>query len=179
VSFRWHRTVLVTGLLLAACDQSMQDQAKYEAYEAADLFRDGKVNQSPVPGTIARGELAYRAALAERPELSLALIERGRERFEIFCSPCHSRTGDGDGMIVQRGFPRPPSFHTERLREVPTEHFVKVITDGYGVMFSYADRVPSADRWAIAAYIRALQLSQHAELASLPQDLIDRLGDRP
>jgi mono/diheme cytochrome c family protein len=164
-------------LLAGGCEQSMQDQAKYEAYETAALFRDGKAMQSPVPGTIARGELAYRAEVTERPELSLELVRRGRERFDVFCSPCHSRTGDGDGMIVQRGFPRPPSFHTARLREAPTEHFVQVITEGYGVMYAYADRVPPADRWAIAAYIRALQLSQRAEAASLPQGVFAPLGD--
>ena len=165
-------------LLAGGCDQSMENQAKYEVYEAAALFRDGKVMQDPVPGTIARGELAYRAApLAERPELSLELVRRGRERFNIFCAPCHSPTGDGDGMIVQRGFPRPPSFHTERLREAPTEHFVAVITNGHGVMYAYADRVPPADRWAIAAYIRALQLSQHADVASLPEDMTGLLGE--
>ena len=159
------------ALLAAGCDQSMENQAKYEVYETAALFRDGKVMQPPVPGTIARGELVYRATLTERPELSLELVRRGRERFNIFCAPCHSPTGDGDGMIVQRGFPRPPSFHTERLRDAPTEHFIDVITDGYGVMYSYADRVPPAERWAIAAYIRALQLSQHADVASLPAEL--------
>lgn len=163
------------ALLAGGCDQSMVNQPKYEVYERAALFRDGKVMQQPVPGTIARGELAYRAALTERPELSLELVRRGRERFDIFCAPCHSPTGDGDGMIVQRGFPRPPSFHTERLREAPTEHFINVITDGYGVMYAYADRVPPADRWAIAAYIRALQLSQHADVAGLPADLVEPL----
>jgi mono/diheme cytochrome c family protein len=168
----------VLGLvLLAGCDDSMVNQPKYEVYEAAALFRDGKVMQHPVPGTIARGELAYWAALTERPELSLELVRRGQERFNIFCAPCHSPTGDGDGMIVQRGFPRPPSFHTERLREAPTEHFIAVITDGYGVMYSYAARVPPLDRWAIAAYIRALQLSQYADVASLPEDMTEALGD--
>ena len=166
--------LLVLGLapLAAGCDQSMENQAKYEVWEPAALFRDGKVMQHPVPGTIARGELAYRAAVAERPELTLALVQRGRERFDVFCSPCHSLTGDGNGMIVQRGFPHPPSFHTERLRTAPTDHFINVMTDGYGVMYSYADRVPPADRWAIAAYIRALQLSEHAEAASLPAELV-------
>jgi mono/diheme cytochrome c family protein len=177
--FRLPLVLPALGLVLLAggCDQSMVNQPKYEVYEAADLFRDGKAMQDPVPGTIARGELAYRAALAERPELSLALVHRGRERFDIFCAPCHSPTGDGDGMIVQRGFPRPPSFHTERLRTAPTEHFIAVITVGYGVMYSYADRVPPADRWAIAAYIRALQLSQHAAVASLPEDVAGLLGE--
>lgn len=177
----WHYPPLFApalglALLAAGCDQSMRDQPKYEVYEAAALFRDGKVMQHPVPGTIARGELAYRAALAERPELSLELVRRGRERFNIFCAPCHSQTGNGNGMIVQRGFPHPPSFHTERLRQAPTEHFINVITDGYGVMYAYADRVPPADRWAIAAYIRALQLAQHADVARLPEDMAELLG---
>jgi mono/diheme cytochrome c family protein len=173
---RWLRLLLPLGLLLGGCDDPMVDQAKYEVYESAERFRDGKVNQNPVPGTIARGELAWRAKLSERPALTPALIARGRERFEVFCAACHSYTGDGNGMIAQRGFPRPPSFHSERLREAPTAYLVEVITNGYGVMYSYAARVPPADRWAIAAYVRALQLSAHAELASLPADDAARLG---
>ena len=174
----WHRLLRFApalALLAAGCDQSMRDQPEYEVDEAAALFRDGKVMQAPVPGTIARGELAWRAAVTERPELTLELVQRGRERFDVFCAPCHGYTGDGNGMIVQRGFPRPPSFHTERLRQAPTEHFINVITDGYGVMYAYADRVPPADRWAIAAYIRALQLSEHADVANLPPDVAARL----
>jgi mono/diheme cytochrome c family protein len=89
--------------------------------------------------------------------MSLALVKRGQERFDIFCSVCHGYTGDGDGMVVQRGFPHPPSFHSPRLIAAPDQHFVDVITNGHGVMYSYADRVPVADRWAITAYIRALQ----------------------
>ena len=176
MSRRWRALVPLALLLLAGCDDPMVDQAKYEVYESAARFRDGKVNQNPVPGTIARGELAWRATLTERPELTPALVARGRERFDAFCSPCHSYTGDGNGMIVQRGFPRPPSFHSERLRDAPTAHFIDVITNGYGVMYSYAERVPPADRWAIAAYIRALQLSAHAEVASRPAQDAARLG---
>ena len=96
------------------------------------------------------------------------MLERGQERFDIYCSPCHGRTGEGNGMIVQRGFPAPPSYHIERLRKAPVGHFFDVITQGYGVMYSYAQRVEPEDRWAIAAYIRALQLSQGAQLADLP-----------
>ncbi len=92
-------------------------------------------------------------------------LARGRERFNIYCAVCHGATGDGNGMIVQRGFPQPPSFHDQRLRDAPAGHFVDVITNGYGVMYSYASRVAPEDRWAIAAYIRALQLSQHAASA--------------
>jgi mono/diheme cytochrome c family protein len=109
------------------------------------------------------------------PPVSLALLERGQERFRIYCTPCHSELGDGQGMIVQRGFPPPPSYHIERLREAPVEHFYDVITNGHGAMYSYAFRVQPADRWAIAAYIRALQRSQHATLDQVPPELRDKL----
>jgi len=97
-------------------------------------------------------------------------LERGRERFDIYCSPCHSIAGDGDGMIVRRGFPSPPSYHTDRLRNAPDAHFYSVITNGYGMMYSYADRVAPDDRWAIVAYIRALQLSQNARIGDVPPE---------
>jgi len=169
---RW-ALALAFLLLLAACGgRDMKDQDKYEAYEAAALFADGSVMQPPVPGTVARDEPALRAELRTRPPMSMALLERGRERFEIYCSPCHGRAGDGQGIVVQRGYPAPPSYHIERLREASADHVVDVITHGYGVMYDYAARVPPADRWAIAAYVRALQLSQHAELAALPE--VDR-----
>ena len=104
---------------------------------------------------------------AAPPKLTLALLQRGQERFRIYCTPCHSELGDGNGMIVQRGFPHPPSYASDRLRQAPTQHFYDVMTHGYGIMYSFAGRVSPTDRWAIAAYIRALQLSQHAEVASL------------
>lgn len=144
----------------------MDNQPKYEALEAASRFPQ---NQSALPlvaGTVARGQ-----PLGPPPEaipITRELLERGRERFDIFCSPCHGRAGDGEGMIVQRGFPRPPSYHIDRLREAPDSHFYSVITHGYGAMYSYASRVPPKDRWAIVAYIRALQLSRHVRLANLP-----------
>jgi mono/diheme cytochrome c family protein len=108
--------------------------------------------------------------------LTLATLERGRQRFDIFCSPCHGRTGDGHGMVVQRGFPAPPSYHQDRLRTAPDSHFYDVITHGYGAMYSYAARVPPADRRAIVAYIRALQLSRYAPVGTLPGDLQARLN---
>jgi len=104
-------------------------------------------------------------------DLTPALLARGRNRFDIYCAPCHSRAGDGDGMIVRRGFPRPPSYHIDRLRNAPDGHFYQVISNGYGVMYPYGDRIDPDDRWAIVAYIRALQLSQHAPAGLLdPQD---------
>lgn len=113
---------------------------------------------------------ARRNSIARRRKpTTLRTLRRGQERFNVYCSPCHGRAGDGNGMIVQRGFPRPPSLHTEALRLAPIDHFYGVITHGYGVMYSYADRVPPRDRWAIAAYIRALQLSRHATLDDIPK----------
>jgi mono/diheme cytochrome c family protein len=104
------------------------------------------------------------------PALTLALLERGRERFDIACAPCHGRAGDGHGMIVERGFPAPPTFAIDRLRAAPVQHFYDVITNGYGAMFPYANRVMPRDRWAVAAYIRALQASSAAKLADVPAD---------
>jgi mono/diheme cytochrome c family protein len=144
--------------LLCGCHQSltMSDQPKGAEWERTKLFRNGRVLQPPPPGSVAR-EDDTADVLREKPPMTLALVERGRQRFNIFCSECHGPTGEGDGMVVQRGFPHPPSFHEPRLIAAPDEHFVDVITNGHGVMYSYADRVPPADRWAIAAYIRALQ----------------------
>ena len=152
------KTILLSSLLLAACNQNltMSDQRKLDEYERSTVFRNGKVQQSPAPGSVSR-EQELGDVLAEKPPMTLALVQRGRERFNIFCSECHGSGGDADGMVVQRGFPKPPSFHEARLVSAPDEHFVDVITNGHGVMYSYADRVPPADRWAITAYIRALQ----------------------
>jgi mono/diheme cytochrome c family protein len=102
--------------------------------------------------------------------MTQAVLARGRDRFDIYCAPCHSVVGDGDGMVARRGFPHPPSYHTDRLRKAPDEHFFDVITRGYGAMYPYADRLDPSDRWAVVAYIRALQLSQHATLADVPPE---------
>jgi mono/diheme cytochrome c family protein len=149
--------IAVLGLL-GGCHQSltMSDQPKGAEWERTTLFRNGRVLQPPPPGSVAR-EDDTADVLTQKPPMTLALVERGRQRFNIFCSECHGPAGEGDGMVVQRGFPHPPSFHEPRLIAAPDEHFVDVITNGHGVMYSYADRVPPADRWAIAAYIRALQ----------------------
>jgi mono/diheme cytochrome c family protein len=110
--------------------------------------------------------------------ITLPFVARGRNRYDVYCAPCHSRTGDGDGMIVRRGFPAPPSYHTERLRNAPDSHFFQVISNGYGVMYPYADRITPEDRWAIVAYIRALQLSQHAPATELDVQDVATLSDR-
>lgn len=146
--------VLLIGL--AGCNQNMVQQPRYDDFEMATLFRDGKVMQAPPDGTVARDQPQQLAA-AQRPPMTLALVQRGQERYGIYCSMCHGLRGDGDGVVPSRGFPPPPSYHSPRLRAAPDAHFVDVITHGYGVMYSYADRVAPADRWAITAYIRALQ----------------------
>ncbi len=165
------RALLLLAICMAAagCGQNMTDQPKYQEYEPGPLFRNGRVLQTPVPGTVARGDIAREREASEKPPLTMALLARGRERFDIFCSPCHARTGNGDGMIVQRGMPQPPSLHIDRLRAAEDQHFFDVITKGHGVMYSYAARVPPPDRWAIVAYIRALQLSQNAGLGDAPE----------
>lgn len=146
--------ISLLALLLNGCNNMVQ-QPRYDDYESADLFPDGKVLQQAPAGTV---EHKAPAASAERrPPLTLALLERGRQRFDIYCAPCHGYAGDGDGVIVSRGFPRPPSYHSPRLRDAADAHFYDVISNGYGVMFSYADRVEPRDRWAITGYIRALQ----------------------
>ncbi len=117
--------------------------------------------------SLARGTATSTVERGNPLPITARLLARGRERFDIFCAPCHSRAGDGNGMIARRGFPAPPSYHAERLRKAPDSHFYDVISDGYGAMYSYADRVAPEDRWAIVAYIRALQLSQHAPASVL------------
>ncbi len=165
------RPLLLLAALLATSgctDQSMREQKKYRTYSASDLFADGAAARPLPPGTISQSDPQRLAEAKAPPPVTQAVIERGRQRFDIFCSPCHGRAGKGDGMIVQRGFPKPPSYHTDRLRAAPAQHFFDVITQGYGVMYPYAARVAPADRWAIVAYIRALQLSEDTKLARAP-----------
>lgn len=156
------------ALLLAACDQSMAVQKKYNPESRADIWADG-TSARPLPeNTVARGDGARQDAIAHRPPLTDALLERGQERFNIYCSPCHGLGGMGDGMVVQRGFPPPPSFSSPRLRAATAQHVFDVITQGYGVMYSYAARVEPEDRWAIVAYVRALQASGGVSVAEVP-----------
>jgi mono/diheme cytochrome c family protein len=160
--------VIATLLTLAVstCDQ-MRHQPRYDYAEQTKLFADGKSLQAPPAGTIARDDPAWQSALADRPAMTAALLARGRERYGIYCAVCHDLAGYGQGIVPSRGFPHPPSYHIDRLRNAPSAYFVDVITHGHGAMYSYADRVSPADRWAIAAYIRALQLSQDAPADAL------------
>ena len=184
-------TVLALCLvLLAGCrrEQEMARQPRYEPLEASTFFADGRASRDLVPGTVARGQLhrasplyTGKSAGAEVTELPLpltpALLARGQERYNVYCTPCHDRVGTGHGMIVRRGYPRPPSFHIPRLRQAPIGHLYVVITEGYGAMPAHGYLVPPHDRWAIAAYIRALQLSQYAPAATLPAAMQERLQD--
>ncbi len=164
---------------LAGCRIDMHVQPKVLPLSKSDFFEDGRGSRSLMPGTIARGQLRddpylYTGMIDGKPgdmmpfPATREVLERGRERYNIYCAPCHSRIGDGNGMIVQRGFRRPPSYHTPALRQAPLGHFYDVITNGFGAMPDYSAQVPVNDRWAIAAYIRVLQLSQNATEADIP-----------
>jgi mono/diheme cytochrome c family protein len=165
------RTAALIGVLLvlSGCDVSMTQQNRYDTYAPAALWPDG-TSARPVPAhVVAQGDLERAKEAKNPPEASPALLARGQQRFDIYCSPCHGLDGKGQGMVVQRGFPQPPSYFEARLMRAPASTFFDAITNGYGVMYSYAARVAPRDRWAIVAYIRALQLSQHATLAQVPE----------
>ncbi|MGE5470511.1 MAG: c-type cytochrome [Bacteroidota bacterium] len=190
----------VACLALPGCEkvmQNMYDQPRYKPFAVSPLFADGTSARVPPSGTVphVRGafagtssaragraamelERADQAAPANPYPVSRELLERGRERYTIYCVPCHSPLGDGDGLVARRGFPHPPTYHSERLRKAPDRHFFDVISQGYGIMYSYADRVEAADRWAIVAYIRALQLSQEAKVGELPEAVRHELAAR-
>jgi mono/diheme cytochrome c family protein len=181
--------VVVLALAGAACRQDMHDAPRVEPYEATDAFADGRGNRPLVEGTVARGWLNADEQLTtgklggvpvdEFPSpVTREVLERGRQRYNAFCTPCHGTTGMGNGMVVQRGFKAPPSFHDDRLRSSPAGHYFDVMTNGFGVMQDYRSQVTVEDRWAITAYIRALQLSQRATLADVPADKVGDL-DRP
>jgi mono/diheme cytochrome c family protein len=167
--------------------QKMARQPRYDPLESSDFFADGMASRPRVAGTVARGELSVNPFMETGKiggadgdgfpfPVTREVVDRGQERFTIYCSECHGRLGDGDGMIPSRGFRRPPSFHTEALRTAPTGHFFDVMTNGFGAMPTYAPQVPVRDRWAIIAYIRALQLSQNATIAQVPPEKRAQLG---
>lgn len=177
------------ALVSAGCRLDMHLQPRYNPEGPSTFFSDGRSARDPVPGTVARGQLRIDDHLyagkvdgkdAEQFPFPIkaADMARGQQRYNIYCSPCHDYLGTGNGMIVQRGFPQPPSFHIDRLRQAPAGHFFSVITNGYGAMYSYASRISPEDRWRIAAYIKALQLSQQAQLADLPPEARSKLQEQ-
>ena len=173
--------IVVTLLFAAACRQDMHDQPKYIPLRESTFFGDERSARPLVAGTVARGDLRddtllYQGRVAGKDAdvfpfpVDAKVMARGQERFNIYCSPCHGRTGQGDGMVVRRGYRHPPSFHQDRLREAPVGHFFDVISEGFGAMPDYAAQITVQDRWAIIAYVRALQLSEHATAADVPAD---------
>jgi len=192
--------LLAATCALAGCERTMKNmyvQPRLGPDAASPLWADGKGSRPPPPGSVpvavgdlaktssgrqGRDELDARAAAeaaSAPPSVDMALLARGQSRYDVYCAPCHSVVGDGDGMVVRRGFPRPPSFHQARLRDAPDRHVFDVVTQGYGVMPPFADRVTPSDRWAIVAYVRALQLSQDAPVAGLPVDMQAQLRALP
>jgi cbb3-type cytochrome c oxidase subunit III len=183
--------VSLAALVLGGCRSEMYDQPRFKPYHASDFFEDGTSARPLVEGTVHRRDPKERGgASAEHFEtgktggklvetlpfpVDRSVLERGQERYRIFCTPCHGELGNGRGMIVRRGFNPPPTFHSDEMRKEPVGHFFDVITRGHGTMYSYASRIPPRDRWAIAAYIRALQLSQHAVATGLPAEDQGRL----
>ena len=179
--------LLTIALLALSCRQKMANQARYDPLEPSDFFSDGMSARPRVAGTVARGELIadpyFETGKINGQDgdgfpfaITAEVMNRGEERFNIFCSECHGRLGDGNGMIPARGYRRPPSYHTARLRAAKPGHFFVVMTNGFGSMPPYRTMVPARDRWAIAAYIRALQLSQTATLADVPNGTLPAQG---
>jgi len=173
-------TAVVLVALTSGCRLDMHVQPYDRPLSKSDFFADARSARLPVEGTVARGDLRedsylFTGKIGNAPgdympfPVTNEVMSRGRERFNIFCAPCHGRVGDGNGFIPSRGLRRPPSYHIDRLRKVPLGYFFDVMTNGYGVMPDYSSQVPVHDRWAIAAYIRALQLSQNAISSDVPQ----------
>ncbi len=179
-----NRLLLAVGacaVILAGCRQDLHDQPTFIPLRGSDFYADQRSGRPIVEGTVARGLLGDDELLETGKEngqdatqlpfpVTADVLARGRERYDIFCAPCHDRTGRGNGMVVRRGYRQPPSYHIDRLRQAPVGHFFDVITNGFGAMPDYKAQVPVRDRWAIIAYIRALQLSEHATLNEVPPE---------
>jgi mono/diheme cytochrome c family protein len=187
--------LLPFAFLSSACREDMQNQPKYRPYRQSTFFKDGQTGRQPIEGTVARGHLkddvlfytgkttgsagpAQSAATGEFQgftdgfprEVTEETLKRGEERYNIYCAVCHDRAGYGEGMVVQRGYKKPPTFHSDRLRQAPVGYLFDVITNGFGAMPDYAAQIQPQDRWAIVAYLRALQLSQNATVDALSAD---------
>lgn len=173
--------VLAAVVSIAGCRQDMHDNPRYEAFEASESFADNRASRVSPAGTVARGwlrddEALYTGKVAGQAietfpfAITHADLQRGQQRFNIYCTPCHGRLGDGNGMVVQRGYRQAASFHQDRLRQERVGYFYDVITNGFGAMPDYATQIPVRDRWLIVAYVRTLQLSQHATADDVPAD---------
>jgi len=184
---RWSAALGVLLLTAAGCRQDMHDAPRYDPLEASDLFSNGSSVRPLVPGTVPRGQLNDDAFLhtGKGPDglpvaafpfaITHVELDRGQDRFNVYCSPCHGRTGEGNGMVVQRGYRQAQSMHIDRLKLAPVGYFYDVITNGFGVMPDYRTQIPVEDRWKIIAYVRALQLSRTATTADMPADALAQL----
>jgi hypothetical protein len=179
--------LFLAAVTVASCRQDMHDSPRFRPYRGSDLYADGSSARPLVDGTVARGhldddELLYTGKVNGQISplfpfpITRADLDRGQDRFNIYCSPCHGRTGMGDGMIVQRGFKKAANYHIDRLRQAPAGYFFGVITNGFGAMPDYKSQIPVEDRWRIIAYVRALQLSQDAPATDVPSDERQKLG---
>jgi hypothetical protein len=176
--------VSLFALSLAGCNpirQDMANQPKNRPLSPSDFFADGRSERPLVENTVAHGSIANDELVISKESnafplpLTRDLLERGRQRYGIFCSPCHGLQGDGNGMAAVRGMKHPPSYHQERLRNVPNGYLYDVVTNGFGAMYGYSAQIPPRDRWAIVAYLRALQLSRNAPVGQLPAELREKL----
>jgi mono/diheme cytochrome c family protein len=176
------------ALASAGCRQDMHDAPRYDPLEASSYLPKGSSAQPLVPGTVPRGHLDDNEALIEgktggklidAPPMTMtrADLDRGQERFDVYCSPCHGRTGEGNGMVVQRGYKQAANYHVERLRQMPIGYFYDVMTNGFGAMPDYRTQIPVDDRWRIAAYVRVLQVSHSATTADVPADQLRKLNE--
>jgi mono/diheme cytochrome c family protein len=175
------------AVLLAGCSlkQDMALQPKNRPLSPSDFFSDGRSERPLVENTVARGSFVNEALFAGKDSnafplpVAQELLERGEGRYKIFCTPCHGLQGDGNGMVVMRGMKHPPTFHQDRLRQSPNGYFYDVITNGFGAMYGYSAQINPRDRWAIVAYVRALQLSRNAKIAELPADVREKVMHPP
>ena len=185
-----HVCLILLACFAAACRQDMHDAPRYEPLEATTFFEDGRSSRLLVANTVARGQLREdehlytgkvggQLATTFPMPVTAEMMARGQERYNVFCTPCHGPSGVGNGMIVQRGFRQPPSYHEDRLVNAPVGYLFDVMTNGFGAMQDYSAQVPVADRWAIAAYIRALQLSRRATVDDVPADRRAELEGAP
>jgi mono/diheme cytochrome c family protein len=184
-SFAAALVLAVCGIELAGCGyslrQDMANQPRQNPLSPSNFFADGRSERPLVENTVARGEFANAVLIVPKDSnafplpLTPELLQRGQERYDIFCSPCHGLQGDGQGMVAMRGMKHPPSYHQERLRLEPNGYLYDVVTNGFGAMYGYSAQIPPRDRWAIIAYVRALQLSRNAHVADLPADLREKL----
>lgn len=189
-SRRYLLALFAASVFVAGCRQDMHDTPRYEAYEASKTFADGRSSRNLPAGTVARGwERADDALYTGKVNgqfvdefpfhIGAEELARGQQRFNIYCTPCHGRVGDGNGMVVQRGLRQAASYHQDRLRQEKNGYFYDVITNGFGAMQGYAEQIPVRDRWLIVAYVRTLQLSQHATTSDVPADKRGQLDATP